>query len=260
MPDKEWMRTLVLAGVCLILPVYNWHYIIAPSHRAMTLLILSALLSGAVFYELTMRDASMEWVLAGILGVMGIATVAWIALLWFSAPLANDHTPLVAARDSSGITNCAVPPQALQIILGGTRAIGRGNGPFTAFRTGICAGPSVTRTPGGLLVSAFGYDDDGTLVYRLRNNQFEPIQEDYLHLHRTDRSTLSLYDKRENEIFYLRYLNPGAVRVRGRFLCGETRTVVIRNDEVTIAGGRLSQPPCITLKPGSAPGIALQTH
>jgi hypothetical protein len=256
--DKELLRTLVIAGICFGLPAYNWHYIMAPSHRAIALLTLSVVLSGAVFYELTVRDAPMEWVLAGISGVMAIAALAWIALYFLSKPLANDHTPLLAAQDSSVSTICSVPPGALQIIWGGTRALGIGNGPFTPFRLGVCVGPAAMRTPRGLLINAFGYDDDGTLIYRIRDNQFERMEGDYLHLHRTDRSTLSLYDKTESEVFYLRYLNANTMRIRGRFLCGETGLVTIGNDEITDRRGRLPQPPCVTLKPGAAPGIALQ--
>ena len=46
--DKDLVRTLSIAGICLVLPVYNWHYIVAPSHRAITLLTLSVVLSGCL--------------------------------------------------------------------------------------------------------------------------------------------------------------------------------------------------------------------
>jgi hypothetical protein len=259
MPSKETIRTLVLAGFCLILLVWNWHYIIAPSHRAMTLLVLCLVLSGAVFYELTVRDVSMNWVLAAIFGVITLAASSWVALYFFGTPLANDNTPLVAARQSRAAGGCGASANTVQIILGGTSAAGTGNGPFTPFRVGVCPGPSVTRTPRGLMVNAFGYDDDGTVIYRIRNNQFERIMGDYLHLHRTDRSTLAIYDKSENEVLYLRYIDPGTVRIRGHFLCSETPPVTVSDDTVTIGDRPLSQLPCSMLKPGPSPDFAHRT-
>ena len=259
MPGKETIRTLVLTGFCLILLVWNWHYIIAPSHRAMALLVLCLVFSGVAFYELTIRDVSMEWVLAGIFGVVALTASSWIALYFFGTPLANDHTPLVAARQTGAAGGCGTSANVLQIIMGGTRATGSGNGPFTPLRVGVCPGPTVTRTPRGLMVNGFGYDDDGTVIYRIRDNQFERVIGDYLHIHRPDRSTLAIYDKSENEVLYLRYLYPGTVRMRGHFLCSETPSVTVADGAVTIGSRQLSQPPCTTLKPGPAPDIAHRT-
>jgi hypothetical protein len=259
MPSKETVRTLVLTGFCLILVAWNWPYVMAASHRTMTLLVLCAVLSGSVFYELTMRNAPMEWVLAGVLGVIALAASSWIALYLFVTSLPNSHTPLVAARQSHTAGGCGASAQTLQIIMGGTNVTGPGNGPFTPFRVGVCSGPFITRTPHGLMVNAFGYDDDGTMIYRIRNNQFERMMGDYLHIHRTDRSTLAIYDKSENEVLYLRYVDPGTVRVRGRFLCNETSPVTVSDDAITIGDRLLSQRPCSTLRPGSPPDIAHRT-
>lgn len=259
MPRKETVRTLVLTGFCLILLAWNWHYIIAPSHRAMTLLVLCLVFSGAVFYELTIRDVAMEWVLASVIGVVAAAASSWIALYFFGTAIANDHTPLAAARQTAAAGGCGGLANAFQVIVGGTRAVGYGNGPFTPFRVGVCSGPTLTRTSRGLMVNAFGYDDDGTIVYRIQANQFERVMGDYLHIHRTDRSTLAIYDKSENEILYLRYIDPDTVRIRGHFHCGETPSVTVTDGAVTIGSRQLSQPLCTTLKPGPAPDIAYRT-
>jgi hypothetical protein len=259
MPSKETIRTCVLTGFCLILLVWNWHYLIAPLHRAMTLLLLCGVFSGVVFYELTMRDVPMEWVLAGIFGVVALAACFWFALYFFWTTLPNDQTPLVAARQSYAAGDCGASEKTLKIIVGGSSTTGSGNGPFTPFRVGVCSGPSVTRTLRGLMVNTFGYDSDGTVIYHIRNNQFERVMGDYLHLHRTDRSTLAIYDKSENESFYLRYVDPGTVRIRGLFLCSETSSVTVSEDTATIGDRQLPQLPCSTLKPGPPPDIAQQT-
>ena len=62
------------------------------------------------------------------------------------------------------------------------------------------------------MVSGFGYDDDGTVLWQLRDNQFVLLEGEYLHVHRPDRSSLGVYDKWEREIFFIRYLATDAVR------------------------------------------------
>jgi hypothetical protein len=186
--------------------------------------------------------------------------MTWIGLWLLMVPLANDHDPLLPARNTSAASGCPVPHGRLQVVLCDAHVFGSGTGPITPFRVGVCSGPTVTRTARGLLVNAFGYDDDGTVIYRLRDNQFERIEGMYLHLHRTDRSTLAVYDKMEREILYLRYLSPDMAWIRGRFLCSQTGVVTIADNDVTVASGQLSLPSCIQLNAGVAPNFVPQNH
>ena len=107
---------------------------------------------------------------------------------------------------------------------------------FVPFRAGICPGPHLTRTPRGLMIDFAGYDSSGAIIFRIQNNQFSLLQGDYLHIHRPSRSSLGLYGKNESEIFFVRYLAPGAVRIRGRFLCGDIAPQIIADDS--------PMPPC----------------
>ncbi len=91
----------------------------------------------------------------------------------------------------------------------------------------------------------FGYDGDGSVIFKIRHNLFDLMLGDYLHVHRPDRSTLGIYDQWENEIFYVRYLGPGAVRLRGRFLCGDYPPVTVKNASVTVGYARFSRPACL---------------
>ena len=68
---------------------------------------------------------------------------------------------------------------------------------------------------------------------------------DYLHVDRPDSSSLGVYDRWENEILYVRHLNPGAVRLRGRFLCGDYPRVSVNNASVTVGYARLRRPDCL---------------
>jgi len=108
-------------------------------------------------------------------------------------------------------------------------------------------------------VTGFGYDGDGTVIWELRDNQFARLQGDYLHVHRPDQSSLGLYDKWEREIFFIRYLAPDVVRIRGRFVCGTAPLVTMGSSTIEIGTHRFSQPRCLKDSAGGlnyVPGAA----
>jgi hypothetical protein len=249
MERRDLVRGFVLAAICLGLLVYNWGFLAWPAHRVMALMVMAAVFSFAWFYELTMRDAPMGWVLTGVLTIIGGAVVLWAGLTLFARPLPDDAAPLMAAGDTLDMQGCAVPPRALTVAVGADRITSRGRGPFVPFTVSGCAGPSLVVTPQGLVVSDFGYDGDGSVAFTLRHNLFQRLMGDWLHLHRPDRSTLGIYDQWENEILYVRYLGAATVRVRGRFLCGEYPPVVVKGASVTVGDSRHSQPDCLLDRP-----------
>jgi hypothetical protein len=106
------------------------------------------------------------------------------------------------------------------------------------------------RNAARLTVTGFGYDDDGNAIWELRNNRFARLQGEYLHVHRSDSSSLGLYDKWEREIFFVRYLAPDTVRIRGRFLCGGAPLVAISDSAIEIGARRFSQQRCLNDKAG----------
>ena len=245
MERRDVVRGLVLAGICLGVLVYNWNFLAWPMHRVMALLVMTAVFTFAWFYELTMRDAPMGRVLAGVLAIIGGAVALWAGLTLFTHPLPNDSAPLVPAGETLEVQSCIAPPGALMAAVGPDRIVHVGQGAFTPFKVAGCSGPGFEVTPKGLVVEDFGYDGDGSVAFTVRQNLFQRLMGDWLHLHRPDRSTLGVYDEWENEILYIRYLNPGAVGVRGRFLCGDYPRVTIRNSSVTVGDARFSQPSCL---------------
>src|ERR1700743_3615374 len=106
MERETFVRGAVLASICLGVLIYNWDYLAWPMHRVMALLVMATVFSFAWFYELTMRDAPMEWVLAGIVSIMGFAAVLWVALTLLMHPLPNDIPPLVPAREALDTGRC----------------------------------------------------------------------------------------------------------------------------------------------------------
>ncbi len=234
---------MVIAVFCVGLLVYDWHFILAPLHRPMTLLLLATVISFAAFYELTLRDAPGGALLTVILSVCSGVGALWLVLALFYTPLPNDNAPLLPGRGA--VTSCAAPRGALHILLGQDDVLARGKGPVTPFRVGTCPAPSVTRTATGLGITGFGYDDDGSMIYQLRDNRFTLLEGEYLHLHRPDHTSLGLYDKWEREIFFVRYLAADVVRIRGHFLCGGTAMVTITDSAAQIGSHRFSQPRCL---------------
>src|ERR1700744_1174542 len=143
MERKDLVRGLVLAAICLGVLVYNWGFLAWPMHRVMALMVMAAVFSFAWFYELTMRDAPMGWVLTGVLTIIGGAVVLWAGLTLFARPLPDDAPPLMAGGGPLATQACAVPPKAPTVGVGADRITSRGRGPFVPFTISGCAGPSL---------------------------------------------------------------------------------------------------------------------
>ena len=183
MERKDLVRGLVLAGICLGVLIYDWHFLAWPMHRVMALLVMTAVFTFAWFYELTMRDAPMGRVLTGVLAIMGGAVLLWLGLTLFARPLPDDATPLIAAGETLDMQGCAVPPGTLTVAVGADRITSRGRGAFVPFTVSGCAGPSLAVTPQGLVVNDFGYDGDGSVAFTLRHGLFQRLMGDWLHIH-----------------------------------------------------------------------------
>jgi hypothetical protein len=116
------------------------------------------------------------------------------------------------------------------------------------------------------MIQAFGYAESGDIAFHIMDNVYEPDTALRLRPSRPDRSTFVLRDRFDKEVLYVRYLNPGAVRIRGRFLCGGAPQAVVRDDAILVGGVRLNgvfigQHPtrghaCVTIRKGGY-GVAI---
>jgi hypothetical protein len=143
----------------------------------------------------------------------------------------------------------------LLMAFGGDGVIGQGNGPFVPVRIGTCPALSVTRTPAGLMVNAFGFDSDDNVIYRIKDNKFEQVIGGFLQGHRPDRSTLVVSDDRGIEALSIRYLNANTIQVRGTFRCGNTKPVRIADDTVAIGGIAAKKKQCAVTDAKSPYGL-----
>jgi hypothetical protein len=129
-----------------------------------------------------------------------------------------------------------------------------------------CVALRLLRKDGGLMIQAFGYAYTQDIAFHVMDNVYEPDTALKMRALRPDRSTFVLLDRFDKEVLYVRYLNSHAVRIRGRFLCGEAPQAVIRDEAIFVGGVRLNgvfigQHPthghrCATIKAGE-PGIAV---
>jgi hypothetical protein len=98
---------------------------------------------------------------------------------------------------------------------------------------------TLRRVGQGLMIRAFFYDWNNDVAFAVNDNIYEPTMPLALRTFRPDPHTFVILDRFDKEVLYLRYLNPNAVRIRGRFLCGEAPQAVIRDDAILVGGFRI---------------------
>jgi hypothetical protein len=244
------LRLGKIAGCCLLFLALVWHGLWS-SWRPLTILTIASVFSAALLYELASCDARKEWSAAILAAIWIAAGISYLVLYRLDPPNPHWTGPLIAADDPMPQTTCgALPPDALLLTFGPDTVIAQGNGPFTPIQVGTCPALTVTRTHGGLIVDAFGYDSDGNAVYRITHNRFEMILRGFLKAERPDKSTLRIVDNENRESLRVRYLNRNAVTVRGTFRCGETPPVTVGDARIAIGKTRITRKSCHTFGAG----------
>ena len=193
-----------------------------------------------VALELLLRDVPHGLALAAMLLVE--AAVGGAYLLWRHVQPPVPSGPLIAAHDPSPPMPCKDRPQAGDLLMafGTDRVLGKGPGPFMPLRVDDGVALKLLRRDGGLMIQAFGYTESDDIAFHVIDNVFEPDMALKLRALRPDRSSFVLLDRFDKEVLYVRYLNPGAVRIRGRFLCGPAPQAVVRDDAILVGGVRLN--------------------
>jgi hypothetical protein len=90
------------------------------------------------------------------------------------------------------------------------------------------------------MVKGFFYDWNSDVAFSVNDNVYRPTMPLQLRPFRPDPHTLVILDRFDQEVLYFRYLNPRAVRIRGRFLCGEQPQAIIRDERIFTGGIRLN--------------------
>lgn len=234
---RDMGRLARLLGFCLLALAIFHNSIVTPETRGVALLGFATVLGVAVGYELTARNMPVDAVLFIVMAIPALTGTGYALWKYFFTP-PEPHGPLVAAGEPPLLLACREKPgpDDLVMALGTNRVIGRGRGPFSPFLANACSAIKLTERDGGLVVEGFGYDWNNDIAYGIRDNRLAFAMVAGLHARRPDPSTFVLLDRFDQEVVYVRYLNRNAVRIRGRFLCGESPQIVIR-DERTLVGG-----------------------
>lgn len=209
------------------------------SFNGVTILGITTLLSLLAVYELNIRDRSETWVLCTVTAIMLVGGASYG--LWkitrpplYTGPLtpADDPSPPMTCKDKAGEGD-------LVMAFGTDRVIGHGDGPFMPVTVGDCQTVSLRKVKGGLMVRAFFYAWTNDIAMNVMDNRFEANAPVSARFFRPDPHTLVVLDRFDTEILYVRYLNPGAVRIRGRFLCAEQPQAIISDAGILTGGVRL---------------------
>jgi hypothetical protein len=94
------------------------------------------------------------------------------------------------------------------------------------------------RGPQGLLVDVDMLNANGALLVRIEKNEWRVIPTQAAYVRRPDRSTLVAYDLSGREMLWLRYMNPGLIKIRGTFYkVGDPTPIVVSDDAIQMHQG-----------------------
>lgn len=229
-----------IAGYTLLMLLLFHKNLTVPETRGIALVGFVTAMSLAVGYELSMRGRG-DWALPVVLLMPAVIGGAYAFWQYITRPV-PPVGPLLAAKESTpslSVCHDKVADEDLVIALGTSRVIASGPGPFTPLQANDCPTVKLIRRGKGLVVEGFGYDNTNSLAYSIRDTRLDLLMVPGLRARRPDPHTFVLADSFNQEVLYVRYLNAGAVRVRGRFLCGANSQVVVRDEGTWVGGLRL---------------------
>jgi hypothetical protein len=155
---------------------------------------------------------------------------------------------LVPANDPSpSHANCRRSPSDAVFIYFGSAAVSYAPSGFTdhtVLRIGGHNLLSLNRSPKGVTVSAQIFDSDGILV-EMDHGQFKVYRGDFIKREHPDGHTLVVYDKWNNERIRVRYLNPNAINITGRFFYPGYASIVAKEDELQIGTNSFQGGSCV---------------
>ena len=255
-PTMSWVYTLPKAPKYQLLIRYLL-YILAGAvllgtildavSNALSIVTLPVAVTGTVLIAtalavsiLIMRRRPLRWVVKGgkeiyirklgvqpILGAVGMIVLLWVAqyingITKKDVKLDNVHGLLTPATDLNPPNNCdsrgLVPANALRLYFGDSVAwITDRRDEFTAITTREEKLVVMHRYTGGISVDATIRSDDGKIVAKIKNNEFRINTNNYFYSERPDAHTLIVVDQKDREVLRVRYLNPNAIKITGRF-------------------------------------------
>jgi hypothetical protein len=201
---------------------------------------LITLLSLLATYELMIRDVSPENVFCAIVAI--VIMVMGSYGIWRAMQPPEPSGALMPAGEPTPAGPCPEKPGDgdLAMLFADNRVIAKGPGLAAPFTVDGCPVLKLLRKGGGLMVEATGYNWTNDVAFMVRDNLYQPFEPLLLRVYRPDRSTFVVLDRFDQEVVYVRYLNRNAVRIRGRFLCGEQPQALVRDQGIFTGGVRIA--------------------
>jgi hypothetical protein len=265
-PRWPWLRTVLRITFTALL---MWAFFSGSSVLSLGIAAVLGVVNALALllaYELSIRDVAPGWIAGGLFVLIGTSLVSYS--LWLATRPPVPTGPLLPAHEPTPRASCVerLGKSDLVMAFGTNRAVGTGPGPFEPIMVDDCMVMALRRVGRGLMVKAFFYDWNDDVAFSVNDNVYEPTMPLQLRPFRADPHTIVVLDRFDKEVLYVRYLNPNAVRIRGRFLCGEKPQAIIQDDAILVGGFRIggaffrqhiaSGHACTTIRAG-VPGIAV---
>jgi len=239
-PRRPWLQTMLRVFFTFVL---IWGFFSGSSALSFGLVAVLALVNAFALllaYELAIRDVRTGWIAGGIFALIAASLVTYGG--WLATRPPTPTGPLLPASEPTPDARCVekLGPKDLVMAFATNRTVGTGSGPYSPLKVADCAVMTLHRVGQGLMVRAFFYDFNGDVAFSVIDNVYEPTLPLQLRQFRPDPHTIVILDRFDQEVLYLRYLNPNAVRIRGRFLCGTAPQAIIRDDMILMGGVRIS--------------------
>jgi hypothetical protein len=142
---------------------------------------------------------------------------------------ANEPTP---PNGCSGYSDVA--PQMLKVLIGSNTIVYDRYDKFTAIRVRSCDAVSIDRSGHDILVDASLYGPNGEPIATIKSNRITALNgEHYTARQSYDESTVTVKNAAGLELFYVRFLNPTTIRIRGYFGCHNGPTVRVTDNQIS---------------------------
>lgn len=246
--SPRWIRRIaemVLYGVFIFVDA---HEIWPESHTLAVLLFIAATIA-LLLLQVPVKPAMISS------ACVVVAGIAFLLIVGRAVPKPHIGWLQPGSDPTTKCINPDSPDDAnkVAVILGDTgfrTAKGTAIYPVVA---NVCQFLKLKITDNGLSLDANIFDINGAPIGTIRNNGFKIAGEDKFKFEETgDLTTVIVHDLKNNEILYVRWLNPKAIRVRGIFTCDkpEAVTVTVTNTEVKAPYVQTGQDVCVSGRAG----------
>jgi hypothetical protein len=224
------------AGATIATGITNFIFLY-PQNHLIAFLMLAVWIGLVAAYELSSRSLSPHTI-PFIAALFCIAMIAYAVV----GPNLPDETPihgyLIPDHEETPKNSCATGDNDVSLILGTSIFATNATARFPVFQLGgRCVPLWLHRTDNGMIVDFDMYADNTNLISRIINNEWHLVSSELSYVDHPDRSTLQVFDKHGNELFYIKYLNPKTIVLRGSFSCGRERPIVVNSETVSTDGG-----------------------